>query len=102
MTLNGQTVANLHGVLRAGLEAKQAPPAVVEAADELFFELAARAGFPFLGWRSAVEAIDGRTMEVVGPDGEVHYRRPEGDPLLTEARARPGYSVRPGNKGGGA
>lgn len=27
--------------------------------------------------------------------GYVHYTRPEGDPLLDEARQRPGYSVRP-------
>jgi len=27
--------------------------------------------------------------------GYVHYTRPEGDPLLDEARKRPGYSVRP-------
>lgn len=36
-----------------------------------------------------------RMMEVVGPSGEVHYRRPEGDPMLEEARSRPGYTVRP-------
>jgi hypothetical protein len=33
-------------------------------------------------------------IEIVGPDGQVHYRRPWGDPLIVEALARPGYSVR--------
>jgi protein gp37 len=33
-------------------------------------------------------------VEVVGPGGKVHYRRPAGDPLIGEAIARPGYSVR--------
>lgn len=32
--------------------------------------------------------------EIVGPTGEVHYRRPLGDKLLAEAEATPGYSVR--------
>jgi hypothetical protein len=32
--------------------------------------------------------------EIVGPDGRVHYRRPPDHPMLDEARATPGYSVR--------
>lgn len=32
--------------------------------------------------------------EIIGPDGEVHYRRPEGDPLIEEAKQTKGYSVR--------
>lgn len=32
--------------------------------------------------------------EIVGPSGAVHYRRPAGHPLIEEARATPGYSVR--------
>jgi len=32
-------------------------------------------------------------IEIVGPDGKVHYRRPVGDPMGDEARARPGYRV---------
>jgi len=35
-----------------------------------------------------------KTVEVVGADGEVHYRRPEGDPLLQEARRTPGVTLR--------
>lgn len=37
---------------------------------------------------------EGRMFEVVGPSGLVHYRRPEGHPLLDEARATASYSVR--------
>lgn len=47
--LTPETVSNLHGVLRVGLEAGDAPKEVVEAADRLFFELARRAGFPLVG-----------------------------------------------------
>lgn len=32
--------------------------------------------------------------EIIGPSGKVHYRRPENDPLVDEARKTPGYSVR--------
>jgi hypothetical protein len=32
--------------------------------------------------------------EILGPDGRIHYRRPPDDPLVDEARATPGYSVR--------
>lgn len=32
--------------------------------------------------------------EIVGPSGQVHYRRPLGDKLIAEAEATPGYSVR--------
>ena len=32
--------------------------------------------------------------EILGPDGKVHYRRPENDPMVEEARRTPGYSVR--------
>ena len=32
--------------------------------------------------------------EIVGPSGRVHYRRPTGDPLVSEALRTPGYSVR--------
>lgn len=32
--------------------------------------------------------------EIIGPDGEVHYRRPEGDPMLEEAKTIKGYSIR--------
>lgn len=32
--------------------------------------------------------------EIIGPNGRIHYRRPENDPLVTEARNTPGYSVR--------
>lgn len=32
--------------------------------------------------------------EVIGPDGTVHYRRPDGDPLLLEGVKRPGYWLR--------
>lgn len=32
--------------------------------------------------------------EIIGPSGRVHYRRPADDPLVDEARAMPGYSVR--------
>lgn len=45
-----------------------------------------------------------RMVEIVGPPtfnsdgsqnpGTVHYRRPEGDPMIDEARRTPGYSVR--------
>ena len=37
-------------------------------------------------------------MSVIGPDNTVHYRRPEGDPLLDEAKLRPGYRVVPTHK----
>lgn len=50
MSLTPEAVSNLHGVLRVGLAARNAPKEVVEAADKLFFELARRAGFPFLGF----------------------------------------------------
>lgn len=47
----------------------------------------------------AVDRPAARMFEIVGPDGKVHYRRPEGDPLLDEARdeirRRIGYTVRP-------
>jgi hypothetical protein len=33
-------------------------------------------------------------VEIVGPSGEVHYRRPLGDPMIEEAICTPGYSVR--------
>lgn len=33
-------------------------------------------------------------IEIVGPDGEVHYRRPWCHPLIIEALKRPGYSIR--------
>lgn len=36
-----------------------------------------------------------RSMEIVGPDGKVHYRRPDGHPDIAEALSTPGYSVRP-------
>jgi hypothetical protein len=32
-------------------------------------------------------------IEIWGPDGKVHYRRPPGHPDLAEALRRPGYSV---------
>lgn len=32
--------------------------------------------------------------EIIGPSGRIHYRRPPDDPLVDEARATPGYSVR--------
>lgn len=32
--------------------------------------------------------------EIIGPSGKVHYRRPENDPMVQEARQTPGYSVR--------
>lgn len=32
--------------------------------------------------------------EIIGPSGKVHYRRPDGDPMIDEARQTPGYSVR--------
>src|SRR5690348_11217643 len=35
-----------------------------------------------------------RTAQIIGPDGKVHYRRPEGDPMCDEATRTPGYSVR--------
>lgn len=41
-------------------------------------------------------------VEIIGPDGKVHYRRPEGDPLLDEARQTQGYSVRPAPDSKGA
>lgn len=53
--LTPETVSNLHGVLRVGLAARQAPKEVVEAADLLFFELARRAGFPLVGLASSTE-----------------------------------------------
>jgi hypothetical protein len=34
-----------------------------------------------------------KTMEIIGVDGKVHYRRPEGDPLIAEALAK-GLTVR--------
>jgi len=34
-----------------------------------------------------------RTMEIIGVDGKVHYRRPEGHPLIQEALSR-GLTVR--------
>lgn len=33
-------------------------------------------------------------IEVIGPEGKVHYRRPDGDPIEQEALRTPGYSVR--------
>lgn len=33
-------------------------------------------------------------IEIIGHDGKVHYRRPEGHPLIQEAIER-GYTVRP-------
>lgn len=33
-------------------------------------------------------------VEIIGPSGEVHYRRPPGDPLIEEARGRPGYAIK--------
>ena len=38
-----------------------------------------------------------RTMEIIGVDGKVHYRRPEGDPLIDEA-LKTGLTVRPEEK----
>ena len=32
--------------------------------------------------------------EILGPTGRVHYRRPVDDPLVEDAKKRPGYSVR--------
>ena len=40
-----------------------------------------------------------RIAEIIGPSGAVHYRRPPNDPLVTEARATLGYSVRIVNLG---
>lgn len=34
-----------------------------------------------------------KTMEIIGVDGKVHYRRPEGDPLIAEAEGK-GLTVR--------
>jgi hypothetical protein len=43
----------------------------------------------------APSAAEGkRIVEIVGTDGKVHYRRPEGDPMIDEAKRTPGYSVR--------
>lgn len=38
-----------------------------------------------------------RMMAAIGLDGIVHYRRPEGDPLLAEAERR-GYAIVPVEK----
>jgi hypothetical protein len=35
----------------------------------------------------------GKQVEIIGTDGKVHYRRPEGDPLIQEALSR-GLTVR--------
>lgn len=43
-------------------------------------------------------------VEIIGPDGQVHYRRPEGHPDIDEVKRTPGYSVRlasPGRTSGG-
>ena len=39
-----------------------------------------------------------KMLEVIGPDGKVHYRRPEGykgDTVLAEAAVTLGYTIRP-------
>jgi hypothetical protein len=36
----------------------------------------------------------GEQVEIIGPDGKVHYRRPAGHPDIEEAKRTPGYSVR--------
>lgn len=67
--LTPETVSNLHGVLRVGLAARQAPKEVVEAADLLFFELARRAGFPLVGLASTPEACKGPPCDCVSHPG---------------------------------
>lgn len=54
-------------------------------------------GAPVPEWcpMRAREREAGPALFDVWCDGYVHYTRPEGDPLLDEARARPGYEVRP-------
>lgn len=32
--------------------------------------------------------------EIIGPEGQIHYRRPVNDPMVEEARKIQGYSVR--------
>lgn len=36
-----------------------------------------------------------RMVEIIGPDGKVHYRRPVDHPDVREAQSTPGYTVRP-------
>lgn len=69
---------------------------------------AATAGLNFIKWyqklygpgewdgrhRRAIERLlEVKTMEIIGMDGKVHYRRPEGDPLIQEALSR-GLTIR--------
>lgn len=46
-------------------------------------------------WRRVSCASPAPRLFDVWANGYVHYTRPEGDPLLDEARGRPGYEVRP-------
>lgn len=45
--------------------------------------------------KAAVRAVASRQWAIIGPDGIVHYRRPEGHKDLDEARAVPSYKVVP-------
>jgi hypothetical protein len=46
--------------------------------------------------RPIPEADRNDLVEIVGFDGDVHYRRPFGDPMIEQALRTPGYSVRGG------
>jgi len=43
---------------------------------------------------SLLDAPKKQTIEIIGVDGNVHYRRPEGDPLIKEALQK-GLTVKP-------
>lgn len=52
------------------------------------------AGVAFFMKQTGANAVDSSTVDIVGPDGRVRYRRPAGHPDLEEAKAAQGYAVR--------
>jgi hypothetical protein len=48
----------------------------------------------YAGLRPIAVADANDLVEIIGTDGDVHYRRPFGDPMIEQALRTPGYSVR--------
>jgi len=46
------------------------------------------------GWEGIENWNFDKIYEIIGPDGTVHYTRPEGHPMIDEAKTVKGYSVR--------
>jgi hypothetical protein len=54
------------------------------------------AGVPCFVKQIGAKPFDSRMVDILGPEGTVHYRRPVGDPMIAEAEsASNGYSTRP-------